>query len=37
MRKFLTFAILAIALVGGVAVYKDKLATPADEACVACG
>lgn len=36
MRKFLTFAILAIALVGGVSAYRDILIIPADEPCISC-
>ena len=37
MRQFLTLAILAIVLVGGVSVYRDILTVPADEPCISCG
>ena len=37
MRQFLTLAILAIVLVGGVSVYRDILMVPADEPCISCG
>jgi hypothetical protein len=36
MRMFVTLAILAIVLVGGVSVFRDKLAIPADERCMGC-
>jgi hypothetical protein len=37
MRQFLTLAILAIVLVGGVSVYRGILTVPADEPCISCG
>ena len=37
MRQFLTLAILAIVLVGGVSAYRNILMVPADEPCVSCG
>jgi hypothetical protein len=36
MRMFVTLAILAIAFVGGVSVFSDKLTIPADERCISC-
>ena len=37
MRQFLTLAILAIVLIGGVSVYRNTLTVPADEPCISCG
>ena len=36
MRMFVTLAIVAIAIVGGVSAFKDKLTMPADERCIGC-
>jgi len=36
MRMFVTLAILAIALVGGVSAFRDNLTIPADERCISC-